>query len=120
VRRQPSTRVERFRILLCMNRTKRPLYFRQWRQFRGLSLERAGARIGMTHGNLSRIERGLQPYDQRILEAMADAYQCEVPDLLIRDPSDPEGIWSIWETVPPVERPRAIKILKALAEGGKR
>jgi len=94
------------------------VFFRKWRQHRGLTLERAAERIGMTHPNLSRIERGLQPYDESILDRMATAYRCEVPDLLVRDPTDDEGIWSIWDRIPPEKRHDAKAILTALARTG--
>jgi transcriptional regulator with XRE-family HTH domain len=42
---------------------------------------------GMTHASLSRIERGLQPYSQPILEAIADQLtDGDVVSLLISDP----------------------------------
>lgn len=60
---------------------------------------------GMTHASLSRIERGLQPYSQSVLEAIADELtDGDVACLLVRDPSDPDGIWSIWERAKTTER----------------
>lgn len=100
-----------------MRGTKRT-FIRQWRQFRGLTLEQLAARVGVTHGNLSRVERGLRRYNQELLEALADALTTDPASLLMRDPSDPEGIWSVWETVPPEERVRAIEVLRALARTG--
>lgn len=96
------------------------VFFREWREHRGLTLERAGEQIGMSHGNLSRIERGLQPYDEPILRRMADAYRCDPADLLIRDPSDPEGIWSIWDQIPPEQHTQAKAVLMAFATAGGR
>lgn len=74
-------------------------YIREWRKHRGLTLDRLASRIPMTHGNLSKIERGLLPYNQPMLEAIAVALSTDVPSLLIRNPTDPEGIWSVWEVV---------------------
>ena len=51
---------------------------------------------GMTHASLSRIERGLQPYSQPILEAIADVLGISTTALLGRDPDAPD-IWSTWE-----------------------
>jgi len=88
----------------------RRTYLRQWREFRDLTLERAADRIGeitgegLTHGQLSRIERGEQPYSQAILEAAADVYMTDPASLLMRDPSDPGAIWSIWDQAKPGER----------------
>jgi len=36
----------------------------------------------------------------------------------MRDPTAPEAIWSVWEAVPPAERPRAIEVLKVFAKTG--
>lgn len=62
-----------------------------------MTLEAVAEALDMTHASLSRIERGLQPYSQPILEALADLYGTDVPNLLMRDPSNPDAMWSIWE-----------------------
>jgi transcriptional regulator with XRE-family HTH domain len=51
----------------------------------------------MDRSNLSKIERGKVPYDQALLEAAAEAYQCEPADLIMRDPKSP--IWSLMDTI---------------------
>lgn len=68
-------------------RKLRRTYFREWRQFRGLTLEQAAERLEIDFTTLSRIERGLVPYSQGLLEAAALAYRCEPWDLLNVDPS---------------------------------
>jgi transcriptional regulator with XRE-family HTH domain len=92
----------------------RRIFFREWRKHRGLTLERAAERIDMSHANLSRIERGLQPYDEVILAALAGAYRCDPVDLLIRNPLDPDGIWSVWDQIEPERRSEAVELLKVL------
>ena len=71
----------------------------------------------MTHGQLSRIERGLQPYNQELLERLAELYRCDVVDLLIRDPSEPTNIWSIWDRAKPGERRQIVNVAEALVKG---
>lgn len=93
-------------------------FIREWRVYRGLSLERLAGRVGMTHGNLSKIERGLQRYDQTQLEALAIALNTEPASLLMRDPQDPDGIWSVWDNVPPEQRARVIEVIKAMTGTG--
>jgi hypothetical protein len=39
----------------------------------------------------------LQPYNQGLLEALADLYRTDPASLLMRDPSNPETIWSLWD-----------------------
>jgi transcriptional regulator with XRE-family HTH domain len=100
-----------------MSGTKRT-YIREWRQYRALTLEKLAERIGITHGALSKIERGIRPYSQALLEALAEELGTDPASLLMRNPADPEGIWSIWEQVPPSDRARAIDVLKALTRTG--
>lgn len=105
---------------MCMKRTSRKtrVFFREWRKFRGLSQERAAAIIGVDRTSLGRIENGKQVYSEPVIEAMAEAYKCDVSDLFVRDPSDPEGIWSIWDTLPQPKRPQAVAVLKTLRDTG--
>lgn len=88
-----------------------PTFIRQWRKKAGLTLERLADRVGMTGGNLSEIENGNTGYTQATLEALADALGCTAADLLVRDPSDPEGIWSLWEKAKPAERKQLLGII---------
>jgi transcriptional regulator with XRE-family HTH domain len=63
-----------------------PTKMREWRESRNLTLEAVAADLGITHGTLSKIERGQSPYNQRQLERLAELYDCEVIDLLVRAP----------------------------------
>jgi transcriptional regulator with XRE-family HTH domain len=92
----------------------RPFYLKQWREYRGLSQQRLADRIESSKGYISDLERGNRRYNQDLLEALADALSCEPADLLMRDPTDPSGIWSVWDQVPTVERPRIVAVIRAL------
>jgi transcriptional regulator with XRE-family HTH domain len=92
----------------------RKTYLRAWRKKTGRTLEQVAEYLHMTHGQLSKIERGLQPYNQALLEALAELYMCEPADLIMRDPEDPEGIWSIWDQALPGDRQKIVQIAKAL------
>lgn len=68
-------------------------YIREWRKFRKMSLRKLAARMEAepgveltSHANLGRIEKGEQPYKQDILEAIAEALNCTVVQLLTVDP----------------------------------
>lgn len=67
-------------------------FIRQWRAHRHLTQEQLAARIGVTHGAISQLERGLISYTQPMLEAIADALQCEASDLIGRPPGAQWGI----------------------------
>lgn len=93
-------------------------FIREWRKARGYTLEQLAERIGMTHQNLGKIERGQVPFNQLLLEALADQLRCTPADLQIRDPSDPDGIWSVWDTLNPTERVQAVQVIKAIKGTG--
>lgn len=65
-------------------------YFREWRKKRGLTLEKLAERLASLEdplipqsvGSLSRVEKGQQPYNQRIVEALSYIYQCEPEELI--------------------------------------
>ncbi len=90
-------------------RNTKPLrrtFLKQWREHVHLTQEQAAARIAELMGKpdfdrslLSKVENAKSPYTQRLLEAAAEAYGCEVEDLLIRDPSDKNAIWSIHDNL---------------------
>jgi transcriptional regulator with XRE-family HTH domain len=92
----------------------RRTFIRQWRLHRGLTLERLAERVGTTHASLSRIERGIQPYAQPLLEAIAEALQTDPASLIMRNPADPEDIWSVWDHAKPGQRRQIIEIAKTL------
>jgi transcriptional regulator with XRE-family HTH domain len=105
-------------------RPKRPQYsrtfIRQWREHRTLTLEQLAERVGtsieggFTHASLSRIERGLQPYSQPVLEAIAHALQTDAASLLMRDPTDDEAIWTVWERAKQGDRQKIVDIARTI------
>jgi transcriptional regulator with XRE-family HTH domain len=101
-----------------MARIYRKTFLRQWRKKSGRTLVQVAEYLHMTHGQLSKIERGEQPYNQALLEALAELYMCEPVDLLIRDPLDPEGIWSLWQSAKPGDRNKIVKLARAILDEG--
>jgi len=95
-------------------RTYRRTFIRNWREYRNLTQERLADRIGRSVGLISLIEAGKSPYTQETLEALAGALGCEPVDLLIRNPPDPEGIWTIWDTLETPEKRQAVEVIKAI------
>ena len=83
---------------------RRRTFLRQWREHRILTLEKAAERFEMSAAQLSRLETGASDVTLGFLELAADAYLTDVASLLMRDPTNPEGIWSIWELAKPGER----------------
>lgn len=93
-------------------------YIKEWRKFRELTQEQLSERLGMDKGYLSKIENGKRRYDQPFLEAAAEALRCSPADLIIRDPTDPDGIWSVWDSLQPAQRLQVVEIAKTLKRTG--
>jgi len=91
-----------------------PTKLRQWREFRDLSLESAADVFGITHGQLSKIERGKSPYNQRLLEKAADLYRCTVIDLLARAPDEAEDLFSNYAALDEEGKRQAARLVGAL------
>lgn len=96
----------------------RPTFIKQWREHRNLNQEQLADRLDMTQSHLSMLENGKRGYTQETLEAVAHALQTDVASLLMRDPSDPEAIWSIWDNAKPGERRMIVDIAKTVTKTG--
>jgi transcriptional regulator with XRE-family HTH domain len=94
------------------------LYLKEWRKFRGFSQERLAEVIGTTKATVSRIENLKQNWDQEFLQLAADALRCAPGDLLMRDPSQHEAIWSIWDQLAPLQREQVVEIAKTIKRTG--
>lgn len=108
----------RHNVFMSKVRRFRRTYIREWRKHRGLTLEKVADRLDMTPGHISMLERGQRGYTQETLEAVASALQTDVASLLMRDPTDPEAIWSIWDQAKPGQRRQIVEIAKTLVKTG--
>lgn len=72
----------------------------------------------MSAAQLSRIETGVQPYTQDFLEACADALLTDTASLIMRDPSSPDAIWSLWDQAKAPERKMIVDIVKTIVKTG--
>lgn len=93
-------------------------FIKEWRKHKGLTQDQLAERIGIDKGYLSKIENGKRRYDQPFLEAAATVLQCAPADLIMRDPTDPDGIWSVWDTLPQAQRVQIVEIAKTLKRTG--
>lgn len=89
-------------------------HLREWREHRDYSLEEAAEEFGMTHGQLSRIERGKSPYSQRLLENAAVLYRCTVIDLLSRAPDEAESLFAAYAELDEAGRQQAARLIAAI------
>jgi hypothetical protein len=74
-------------------------------------------RIGLSHSTLSRIENFKLPYNQALLELLAEIYGTDPASLIMRNPGDPDGIWSIYDQIPESSRPTALRVLSGFKTG---
>jgi transcriptional regulator with XRE-family HTH domain len=95
---------------------RRRHFIKEWRAHRGLTMDRLADRLDISKATLSRLESGRQPYTQDTLEALAEALSCEPADLIMRDPTAPGAIWSIWDKANPAQRQQIEAIARALVE----
>lgn len=75
-------------------------------------------RIGLSHSTLSRIETFKLPYNEALLDVLREVYGA--PDnasLIMRNPEDPEGIWTIYDQIAPEQRTVALKVLQGFRTG---
>jgi transcriptional regulator with XRE-family HTH domain len=102
-------------------RNLRQHYIRAWREYRGLSLGKLALRLEqepgktfLTTASLSRIERGLQPYTQETLEALAEALNVEPWDLLHHDPNKEGDLVDLCADLPDSIQQQARAVIMAL------
>jgi hypothetical protein len=101
---------------------RKPTFLTAWRKHRGLSLDKAVERLELeadfpfSKGQLSRVERGEQPYGQDLLEALAIIYGCGSADLIDRDPvaQTSEEIWDFYDKMTDTQKAQATEVVKAL------
>lgn len=106
------------RIAFPKKRSRRRTYFRQWRIYRGFSQEQLASRLDTSVASISRIEGGSQPYTQDVLEALAEALNTDPASLLMRNPEEPEAIWSLWDNAKPGERQMIVDIARTVTKTG--
>lgn len=99
---------------------RKPTYIRAWRDARGYTLDEMVGRmaelgVAVTAASLSRIERGIQPYSQDILEAIAMALDRTPADLLENDPRVPEAeVIDFMRHLADDQKEQAAAVLKAM------
>lgn len=99
-------------------KVRQRIFLKEWRAYRGLTQEALAERVGMSKGNISQLEQGVQGYSQEGLESLAHALQCDPGQLLSVDPSKDDAIWSILERAKPAERRMIMELAKTIVKTG--
>lgn len=89
-------------------------YLKQWRKHRGYNQERMAELSELSLGYYNEVETGKRRYNQDLLEKFADVLQCDIADLITRDPADPQAIWDLWDKMQPNQREQLVEIAKTL------
>lgn len=93
---------------------RKPVFLREWREHRGMTLEQVAEALNVTAGALSQAELGKTNYTRPMLEFLADLYRCEPGDLLMRDPTDSDAPWTLWEQAKKGQREQIISMMKII------
>jgi transcriptional regulator with XRE-family HTH domain len=97
-------------------------YFKEWRKYRHLTQDQVVDRLAslddplipQTTASLSRLENGKQLYTQRIVEALAEVYQCEPDHLIGRNPEMAGEVIDLWGRLSEQQRRQAMAVIDAL------
>jgi transcriptional regulator with XRE-family HTH domain len=96
---------------------RRHHYFREWRMYRRLTQAQAAERAGVDQSTLSRLENAKIQYEERTLEALAFAYDCEPHELLTVNPTkdgDVIDISDLLKSADESQRRQAKALIEAL------
>jgi len=88
-------------------------YLREWRKHRGLTQAQLAEAIGIDRSQLNKVERGRRPHARPILQAIAATLECEPDDLIRRHPAHTSELETLYMSLSPEDRPRAIDLLKS-------
>lgn len=91
---------------------------RAWRKYRNLTQAALADRVGTTAASISRLETGLQPYTQPLLEQLAEALRCDPADLIIRLPpgSAEHELWQVVNGLKPDQQAQVLRVIKAMTD----
>lgn len=96
---------------------KQRLFLKQWRKYRdNITQARLAERSGVSQGMISQLENGASDYTGELLEKLSFGLNCTPADLIMRNPTDPEAPWTIWERLKPAQRKQAVRLLQALVD----
>lgn len=95
---------------------KQKHFIKEWRNYRGYTLERAAELSGMTPGNISAMERGAQGFTEAGLAALAHAYQAMPGWLVDYDPHELHGFFETVREAKGEDRARIFELANQIAK----
>lgn len=79
-----------------------------------MSLTNLSEIIGMTHGNLSLIERGIRSIRLGDLQRCAEILETDIFSLMTRGPDEPMNILPLWAEADQDERKQIVELAKVI------
>lgn len=93
-------------------------FLREWRQAHAKTQADIADYLNVEQSTISKIERGILPYNEDFLERLAALYDCSLSDLLTVNPKEPPDkprlIYNNLRNAPPVVQERALAILSTV------
>ena len=93
-------------------------FLKEWRKHRGYNQTQLAEMIGTSVGNLSRIETLQQQYTQDFMDLACEALNIDMPSILMRNPLEPEAIWSIWDQAKQGEKVQITELARVVLKTG--
>lgn len=90
------------------------IFLKEWLEYRGVTAEKLAGRMDVGKSVISKLMTGKQRYNQDILEQIAYALNCDVPELY-RMPMAPTAT-ELLAKMPPEIRETAMNVLVDLAK----
>lgn len=91
-------------------------FIKQWRKFRGLTMQQLAERLELSVSTFSRIERYRQSPTLDLIGQISVQLDCSPGELITRDPSRPDDMWAVWNSMTAEERARVFAVAKALKD----
>lgn len=88
------------------------LFIAEWLEYRDTSQTKMAEAIGYSEPHLSTVINGKRPYNQEILERIADFLRVDPPMLFNRPAEAP--LLALWERMNETERAQALRHLRAI------
>ena len=101
-----------------MDKNNGPNHLKAWREFRKISQEELGERVGTTGSTISMLELGERGLSAKWLRKLAPALNTTPGHLLDHDPSKLDNdIIDIWVNIAPADRAQALRVLRSFRTG---
>jgi transcriptional regulator with XRE-family HTH domain len=92
-------------------------FLREWRKYRGFSVERLAAASGMSPGNISLFENRKQGYSEDGLEKLAAVLRCHPGDILNTNPMVGRPVREILEAADEDQQRQILEIARVIVGG---